>query len=231
MVKDIKNDKLAYDAIFESFNLFISTLHHDVSASLRHTHGFSTLLKDQWKESPEVVDRWADQISTASQHGQAQLVALTQSMRRAFAPNTPEVMERLDLMVQQLGLASRLTFELERNLHSDPVKIEEIYQALDQSLTLISNDQAQNQIITQLAKDRRYLRIVGTAPSTTIRTTNVDRLFVPMKFDQPDRPKVSQPVIFQIKATAAALHGNAKAEITGENTVSIEIVLPDLPER
>ncbi|NVO29523.1 hypothetical protein HJ526_19050 [Donghicola sp. C2-DW-16] len=231
MVKDIKNDKLAYDAIFESFNLFLSTLHHDVSASLRHTHGFASLLKEQWQDSPEVVDRWADQITTASQHGQAQLVALTQCMRRAFAPNTPEVLERLDLMVQQLDLKTCALFELERCVYTDPVKVEEIYQALDQALVLLSNDQSQNRIISQMAKDRRYLRIVGTAPTTVIRPTNVDRLFTPMKFDQPDRPKVNHPVIFQIKATAAALHGNAHASLSEEGVLRIEVILPDLPER
>ena len=65
MVKDRQNDRLSYDAVFESFNLYVSALHHDVSASLRHSNGFATLLKEDVKTDPDALENWTEQIINA----------------------------------------------------------------------------------------------------------------------------------------------------------------------
>lgn len=230
MVKDQKNDRLSYDAVFESFNLFVSALHHDVSAALRHSNGFATLLKEDAQTDPNAVENWTAQIISASAKGQHTLLSLTQCMRRALSKNNPEPIENFDQFVEQLALSSRLSIDVAQTPFTDPVKLEEIYLALDEALRLVSSAPETSSIETVREADRRYLRIVGTTPSTAIRASNVDRFFTPMKFDQGDRSEIRDPVIFQIKVTAAALHGNAMATITPKGLLRIEIILPDFPQ-
>lgn len=230
MVKDRQNDRLSYDAVFESFNLYVSALHHDVSASLRHSNGFATLLKEDAKTDPDALENWTEQIINASQKGQTILQLLTQCMRRALAANNPERITKLEEIVGRLELSSALSFDVSQDPFTDPVKLEEIYLALDKSLHMVSSAQEACTIRTVREEGRRYLRIVGTTPSTAVRETNVDRFFMPMKFDQGDFSDVRDPVVFQVKITAAALHGNATAAMTSDGLLQIEVVLPDFPD-
>lgn len=227
MVKDLQNDRLSYDAVFESFNLFVSALHHDVSAALRHSNGFATLLQEE--ADPEALGNWTKQIITASAKGQNILLALTQCMRRALSSNTPEQIEDLEAFVDQFSLSARLSFAVDRATFTDPQKLEDIYTALDEALRLVSSAPETSRIDTAREADRRYLRITGTTPTTAVRESNVERFFTPMKFDQGDRTEIRTPVIFKIKATAAALHGNALASVTPDGCLKIEVMIPDFP--
>ena len=229
MVKDLQNDRLSYDAVFESFNLFVSALHHDVSAALRHSNGFATLLQEEADTNPEALENWTKQIITASAKGQNILLALTHCMRRALSPNTPEHIENLEAFVDQLSLSARLSFNIAQTPFTDPTKLEDIYTALDETLRLVSSTPETSHIDTTREADRRYLRIIGTTPTTAVRDSNVERFFTPMKFDQGDRTEIRTPVIFKIKATAAALHGNALASVTPDGFLKIEVMIPDFP--
>lgn len=228
MHQDPQHDPVSHDALFESLSLFISTLHHDVAASLRHSNGFATLLQEEAESDHSAVEKWTEQIASASSKGQAVLSTLTECLRRAMAQNHPERIEKLEEVIRGLPLSATLHFDVSDDPFTDPVKLEDIYLSLDESLRLVSSDPTSSRIETFRTTQGGHLQIIGLTPSTAIRASNVDRFFTPMKFDQADRTETKAPVIFKIKLTAASLRGDATASITPEGLLRIEVTLPDL---
>ncbi|MEY8881085.1 hypothetical protein [Donghicola sp. XS_ASV15] len=229
MGSDQKNSQVVSQALVDSISIFISALHHDVSASLRHANGFASLLLEESQQDPTAAAEWSAKIIESSQRGQDLLGMLTTCMRRALEYNKPEALGDLQNLVKPLELLSRVEFSSNGPAYTDPKKLSELYVALDRSLQLVSSDPQTCVIETRHLSETGGIQIFGRTQTQQVRRSNVDRFFQPLKFDQGDRTQMRPPLAFKIKITAAVLHGDAIAEIDQDGDLLVSVFIPDTP--